>query len=409
MLDWINKTHVGDCHDLLAHMVAEGVRVQTCVTSPPYYGLRDYGTATWEGGKARCDHREKRGGDGAKSAKQTTSGGTQHYQYRLTCGKCGARRVDRQIGLEPTASEYVNKLVSVFRLVRNLLTPDGTLWLNLGDSYAGYHGNKNSHIPTSATNGWTHGTNKNLRTSTANRNGIKTKDLLGIPWRVALALQADGWYLRSDIIEEVELYCPCGCGYLLEERIWRWSQDREFIWRKPNAVPESVCDRPTRAHEYLFLLSKQPRYYYDAKSIAEPAVARVPGEMDGGAQRGRDGSPANAPRNYRKQEHQGRRHVGFNERYFGHPAPFTRNRRSVWTIATTPFRGSHFATFPRKLIEPCIAAGSRPGDVVLDPFSGTGTTRHVAIDLGRHYIGCELNPAYIELEKLRHGRTERLP
>jgi site-specific DNA-methyltransferase (cytosine-N4-specific) len=218
-----------------------------------------------------------------------------------------------------------------------------------------------------------------------------------------LALQADGWYLRSDIIEEVQLYCPCGCGYVLEERIWRWSQDRELIWKKPNPMPESVQDRPTRAHEYLFLLSKRRRYYYDGKSIAEPAVARVAGEMDGGAQRRQDGSPANAPRNYRKQDHHGRRHVGFNSRYFKQPGPFTRNRRSVWTIATTPFGGAHFATFPRKLIEPCIEAGSRPGDLVLDPFSGTGTTRQVAIDLGRRYIGCELNPAYIELEKLRRA------
>jgi site-specific DNA-methyltransferase (cytosine-N4-specific) len=173
-------------------------------------------------------------------------------------------------------------------------------------------------------------------------------------------------------------------------------------------MPESVTDRPTRSHEYLFLLSKNPRYYYDAAAIAEPAVARVPGELDGGARRGADGRKVNSGRNYRKQDGHGRRHLGFNERYFAKAAPVTRNRRSVWTLSTTPFRGAHFATFPYALVAPCILAGSRPGDTVLDPFMGVETTGIVARHLERRFIGCELNASYTRLRDLRR-RSLRLP
>lgn len=254
-------------------------------------------------------------------------------------------------------------------------------------------------------------------------SGAKPKDLLGIPWRVALALQADGWYLRSDIVEEVELYCPCGCGYRLEERIWRWSQDRELIWRKPNPMPESVCDRPTRSHEYIFLLSKSSTYYYDGESIKEPAKFGLPNSpqsiasphSQGFTRRARtvgvgaNARPSkavpnvNASRKELRSDTESRHRSAIDSGQSLQAAPNgMRNKRSVWTVATTPFDGAHFAVFPRKLIEPCVVAGSRPGDIVLDPFTGSGTTRQVAQGLGRNFIGCELNPAYIELDEARH-------
>ena len=291
-----------------------GFKVQTCVTSPPYYGLRDYGHPG-------------------------------------------------QLGLEKSPDEYVAGMVEVFRCVRDVLADDGTLWLNLGDSYAGYHGNKNSEIPTSSTNGWTNGYNENKRAGGKPQDiGLKPKDLIGIPWRVAFALQADGWYLRQDI-----------------------------IWHKPNPMPESVTDRCTKAHEYIFMLSKQQRYYYDSDAVKEPAVSTdIRKFTDNGAD---------------KQRGHSRRHAGFNGRYADKIAeqgvPETRNRRSVWTVATRPYKGAHFATFPETLIEPCVLAGSRPADIVLDPFMGSGTTAAVAKKHGRQYLGCELNPDYGVLQQER--------
>ena len=280
MREWLNRTHVGDCRELLKQMAADGVRVQTCVTSPPYFGLRDYG-------------------------------------------------VEGQIGLEPTPAEYVERMVDVFRAVRDVLTDDGTLWLNLGDSYS----------------------------SGGRKDGAKPKDLLGIPWRVALALQADGWYLRSDI-----------------------------IWHKPNPLPESVTDRPTKAHEYVFLLSKSERYYYDANSIKERATdtGRLSG-IDGRDERAEARPPGSSARTFARIDYSSR----------------GRNKRAVWTIPTAPFSGAHFATFPRALVEPCILAGSRAGDIVLDPFMGSGTTAEVATRFGREFLGCELNPKYVELHEMR--------
>lgn len=285
-------------------MVAEGVRVQACVTSPPYFGLRDYG-------------------------------------------------LEQQIGAEETPVEYIEQMVQVFSCVRDVLADDGTLWINLGDSYAndlkwgGSTGGKHQHTLHGNT-----GIGRRRKTT-----GLKPKDLIGIPWRVALALQQSGWWLRSDI-----------------------------IWHKPNCMPESVTDRPTRAHEYLFLLAKSEKYHYDSDAIKEPAI-RV-GALPGGnghyiqhsaGGRNRDGLSA-----------LGRKRVSE-----------SRNRRSVWTIGTTRFSGAHFATFPRKLIEPCILAGTRIGDTVLDPFMGSGTTALVAQALGRPFIGCELNPDYIDLQSRR--------
>lgn len=367
--EWINRTHVGDCRELLAEMGRDGVRVQTCVTSPPYFGLRDYGTGSWQGGEATCEHFDPNGGHQTKSEKQISSAGTQQFQYRQSCGLCGAIRTDQQIGLESSPGEYVDQIVAVFRAVRDVLADDGTLWLNIGDSYAGGGNTSQSRRPGNVTKN----NGASSRDGLGSVMGCKSKDLLGIPWRVAFALQADGWYLRSDI-----------------------------IWHKPNPMPESVTDRPTKAHEYLFLCAKSARYYYDAAGIMEASTtgdARrpfAPGVIDArgnGHDRGggqiRPAHRACIPG--------------------GQSLQTTRNRRTVWTIPTAPFDGAHFACFPRALIEPCIIAGARPGDVVLDPFMGSGTTGQVATDLGRGFIGCELNREYVELELDHRKTTQGMP
>lgn len=300
----LNKTHIGDCRKLLADFATAGIRAQTCVTSPPYFGLRDYGH-------------------------------------------------DGQIGLEATPAEYVAQMVEVFRLVRDVLADDGTLWLNLGDSYWTAKGASCGIDPKQpARRGWVRPQDRPAPA------GLKAKDLIGIPWRTAFALQADGWYLRSDI-----------------------------VWHKPNPMPESVADRPTKAHEYLFLFAKSDRYYFDAESIKEPADPANNRTTDSAR---REVPPGKTP-----------------DRGFvnGRRIYETRNRRSVWSVPTQPFSGAHFATFPRALIEPCILAGSRPLDVVLDPFMGSGTTAQVATDLGRQFIGCELNQKYVELHHMRRTTT----
>ena len=298
---------VGDCIEGMLSLPDQSVH--TCVTSPPYFGLRDYG-------------------------------------------------MDGQIGLEATPDAFVARLVDVFREVKRVLRDDGTLWLNLGDSYAGYHGNKNALMPTSATNGWTNGTNENSRGDKRPQDiGLKQKDLLGIPWRVAFALQADGWYLRQDI-----------------------------IWHKPNPMPESVTDRCTKAHEYLFMLSKSPRYYFDADAIREPHDRLWDPLKNGGSLCGTDGRDKAVIGGH-----------GRAKRAPSAPNPLGRNRRSVWTVATKPYAGAHFATFPPDLIEPCILAGCPVGGTVLDPFGGSGTTAGVALRNGRNAILCELNPEYAAL------------
>ena len=300
-------------------MIAEGVRVQMCVTSPPYWGLRDYGHPG-------------------------------------------------QLGLEPTPAEYVANMVEVFRLVRDLLADDGTCWINLGDSYAADRG---GHcMPAETLAGGVNGKSDyddplrgrvRYKQAMGSRNapsiGLKHKDLCGIPWRVAFALQSAGWYLRQDI-----------------------------IWSKPNPMPESVRDRCTKAHEYLFLLAKSERYFYDAAAIAEKSINGGRVVVYDGSQKNceTEGDPRFATRITSD------RLVAEN-----------RNRRSVWTIATQPYAEAHFATFPRALVEPCIMAGSRVGDTVLDPFMGSGTVGQVAQDLGRKWIGCELNPEYGNLIEVR--------
>jgi DNA modification methylase len=305
--DWLNRVHFGDCLETLRRM-PDGM-VQTCVTSPPYFGLRDYGHPG-------------------------------------------------QIGLEASPEEFVTKLVEVFREVHRVLRDDGTLWLNLGDSYANdtKWGGATSGKHVQAIHGNT-GIGRR-RTST----GYKSKELMGIPWQAAFALSSDGWYLRQDI-----------------------------IWSKPNPMPESVRDRCTKAHEYIFLLSKSERYYFDNGAIQEPGVmepGRAPRRGNSFARKVETGLPPGAPAHHRE----GREDIAYEGK---------RNKRSVWTVSTKPYSGAHFATFPEDLIEPCILAGAPAGGVVLDPFMGSGTTASVATRLGRQWIGCELNSEYEPLQRER--------
>jgi site-specific DNA-methyltransferase (adenine-specific) len=303
------KILTGDALEQLA-TVPDG-SARCCVTSPPYYGLRDYGHAG-------------------------------------------------QLGLEATPDAYVAAMVAVFREVRRVLTDDGTLWLNLGDTYAAARGG--TAMPAETLAGGVSGRGaidaKRGRESgyTPHRDpaahGLKHKDLMGIPWRVAFALQADGWYLRQDI-----------------------------IWHKPNPMPESVTDRCTKAHEYVFLLSKSARYYYDAEAIEEKSS----GVTGGGFSK----ATAEAQLNHGAMRLERPADTG------------TRNKRSVWTITTKPYSGAHFAVMPPALVEPCILAGSETGDTVLDPFTGSGTTGAVALAHGRSFVGTELNPAYVDLAHAR--------
>lgn len=351
----------GDCITVLRTL--EAYSVSCCVTSPPYYGLRDYGTAAWMHGDPECDHTYAKGGRNPEtSSKQISSAGTTFSQYEKVCKRCGAQRIDSQIGLEETPDAYVAKLVQVFREVHRVLRDDGTLWLNLGDSYAGSGG----------AGEWS--VNRDGQKKAANKNtfeGIKAKDLIGIPWMVAFALRADGWYLRSDI-----------------------------IWHKPNPMPEPVQDRPTKSHEYLFLLTKSAQYYYDADAIREPPSESTMERWHGNPYQkvqNENYNPYGTP-SHNPDRHSGEQNMGVN--------PNGRNKRSVWTVATQPYAGAHFATFPPKLIEPCILAGSAPGGTVLDPFNGSGTTGAVALKHHRKYIGIDLNPAYIELTKKRFAAVQ---
>ncbi len=310
-----NRIICGDNCEVMRAMPSESI--DCCVTSPPYWGLRDYGH-------------------------------------------------DGQIGLEPTPEEYVARMIEVFREVKRLLKDDGTLWLNLGDSYARNGGGVQSKMNTVHKMGVGQKATYlagGMQSIDKVPEGLKPKDLVGIPWRVAFALQADGWYLRQDI-----------------------------IWHKPNPMPESVTDRCTKAHEYVFLLSKSERYYYDAEAISEEAVcAGVPQSFDTPYKNAGRGS--------------GKKPSG-NEKPGSVPVVYnTRNRRSVWTITTKPYSGAHFAVMPADLVNPCIMAGCREGGVVLDPFSGSGTTAMVARGLSCRYVGIELNPDYVEisLKRLEQG------
>lgn len=361
------KIHQGDAWQLAKTLPDQSI--QTIITSPPYYGLRDYGTAEWEGSDPACDHlAPPRGGrDPATSSKQLTSAGTLTYQYVGVCEKCGAKRVDSQFGLEATPEEYVDKLVALFRELRRALRDDGTLWINIGDSYNGSGGAGGDYGAGGLKEGQPRYPGRNV-------GSLKPKDLCGIPWRVAFGLQADGWYLRSDI-----------------------------IWAKNNPMPESVRDRPTKAHEYIFLLSKNQRYFYDADAVREPyqesSIERykysalpssgkwMPHVLVGGEGNRASNGVTRTTAGLKSHEQE--------------QNPLGRNRRSVWNVNTSPYKGAHFATFPPKLIEPCVLAGCPPGEIVLDPFMGSGTTAVVALALGRQAVGFELNPEYIALADAR--------
>ena len=297
-----NTILYGDCRNTLKQFDEQA---RTCVTSPPYYGLRNYGNE------------------------------------------------ENQIGQENTPEEFIDQLVSVFKEVRNVLTDDGTLWVNLGDSYYNYRPGKGQSYPKQSVSK----TNQDLPTQCNKRGnkleGLKEKDLIGIPWMFAFAMRSDGWYLRQDI-----------------------------IWHKPNPMPESVKDRCTKSHEYIFLLSKNKKYYYDNEAIKEP-VKKDWGTRD--RTQGKYHNPGSGlvP------------HSGLSKSYD------RKNKRDVWSITNKPYKGSHFAVFPPDLITPCILAGSEKGDIILDPFMGSGTTAMVAKQLGRDYIGCELHEEYSNLIDLR--------
>jgi DNA modification methylase len=282
----MNKIEFGDCRETMRKWKDQGIKAQTCVTSPPYFGLRDYGH-------------------------------------------------EGQIGHEETPDEFIKQLVEVFRCVWDVLEDDGTLWVNMGDSYCNTNGFARAS-PEYQREGRNNMPANDRKLDKLHATGLKTKDLIGIPWMLAFALRADGWYLRQDI-----------------------------VWSKPNPMPESVQDRCTKSHEFIFLLSKSHKYYFDHVAIKQPMKGDI--ESDEMA-----------------------------------------NKRSVWTVPVKPYSGAHFAVFPTELIEPCILAGAPVGGIVLDPFMGSGTTAQVAQDLGRQYIGCELNPEYGKLQKKRISQQSLL-
>lgn len=333
------RIEIGDCRSVLKTVASESVNC--IVTSPPYFGLRDYGT-------------------------------------------------DGQMGLEETPAAFVAGMVEVFGEVRRVLRDDGTLWLNLGDSYA-TQGGKSSAQSGEQFSSRARGTEIICRSKRIpgkgrwgggnhSSDGLKPKDLIGIPWRVAFALQADGWYLRQDI-----------------------------IWHKPNPMPESVTDRCTKAHEYIFLLSKSERYHFDAAAILEACSPNTHARLSQNVQAQLGSERANGGRKTNgNMKAVGRKFdPGANNKNNASfdaamsIMPEKRNKRSVWTVTTQPFKGAHFATFPPDLIEPCILAGCPSGGTVLDPFGGAGTTGLVADRHGRNAILIEINPAYAELARSR--------
>ena len=327
-----NQIICGDALDILKTFPDECINC--CVTSPPYFGLRDYG-------------------------------------------------VEGQIGLEETVEDYILRLLEVFREVHRVLKSDGTLWINIGDSYAG-SGKGSSNYPDNAHN-YLQGTNKGMlahKLKTYPQSGIKAKDLMGIPWMLALALRNDGWYLRQDI-----------------------------IWQKPNPMPESVRDRCTKSHEYIFLLSKSRKYYFDGEAISEPCadstIKRINQNINQQSGSFRIPGKTNGPMKACKPRYGGKKYTDTPNEFFrtksGNMYDFRprRNKRDVWCVSTQPYKGAHFATFPEKLIEPCILAGCPEGGIVLDPFAGSGTTGIVAIKNNRSYIMIDLNEHYCELQRTR--------
>lgn len=312
----MNKIEFGDCRQIMRRWATEGIKVQTCVTSPPYYGLRDYGH-------------------------------------------------DGQIGLEETPEEYIKAMVDVFRCVWDVLADDGTLWVNIGDSYYNYRPGAGQKQGKQTIASQKASEVENCPKRGNKLDNLKEKDLIGIPWMLAFALRADGWHLRQDI-----------------------------IWHKPNPMPESVQDRCTKSHEYIFLFSKSQKYYYDAESIKEQMSEDSKARLMRGVSdthKNVNGAPGQTPHSM----NQPRKHGEITD------MPESRNKRSVWTVTTKPYEGAHFAVYPTELIEPCIMAGAAVGGIVLDPFMGSGTTAQVAQQLGRQYMGCELNEGYKPLQQKR--------
>lgn len=366
------KIITGDCLEVLKTLPDESV--DCCVTSPPYYGLRDYGTGKWVGGDPDCPHYRT-----TKTSENTATGhkammDTGHPVgdaiYKSVCPLCGAVREDRQIGLEETPEQYIEKLTEVFREVKRVLKDDGTLWVNIGDSYWG-SGSRGFDFTDTFTEAsklqrGSKGTIDlhNLPKLTGNVNGYKNKDMIGIPWMLAFALRSDGWYLRQDI-----------------------------IWQKPNPMPESVTDRCTKSHEYIFLLSKKPHYYFDYKAIQEDSKYGAADKRSGKGRIAYDGKRTQS--DYPNLAQQS--FVTITDK---------RNKRDVWSVTVKAIREAHFATFPEDLIAPCILAGSRVGGTVLDPFFGSGTTGRVATKYGRNYIGIELNPEYVEIGEKRNSEVQ---
>ena len=385
-----SKILVGDVRTRLAEIPDDSI--QSCITSPPYWGLRDYGTASWDGGDPSCDHLGKPMATKANINRNCGTGNdvknaTAREFYKDICGKCGATRVDSQLGLEQTPDEYVAQMVAVFREVRRVLKDDGVLWLNLGDSYVGGKGQSGSmggdyQAPRNDSGASLNKAHQTLGGQKQTRPtddrammrsaGLKTKDLVGIPWRVAFALQADGWYLRQDI-----------------------------IWAKPNPMPESVTDRCTKSHEYLFLLTKSAKYYFDNEAIKEPSSSFNPNaKSEASAVSNIDGNMS--------ERGVTRTTEGLSMKTQAEKTKETRNKRDVWTIATKPFKGAHFAVMPEALVEPCILATSRPDDTILDPFTGSGTVAVVALRHGRNFIGIELNPEYANIAQQRINESNPL-
>jgi len=352
---------IGDNREALKEL--PDASVQTVVTSPPYWGLRDYGTANWTGGDESCEHikdpsKTKKFGNDEFNKNRPSREATKlpGYYYKDLCESCGAIFEDNQIGLEQSPDDFIEQLCVVFDEVWRVLKDDGTIWVNLGDSYSAMRDSKASPDSLRTGEGTRVGSAANRNPENLRKAGLKHKDLVGIPWRFAFAMQARGWYLRSDI-----------------------------IWHKPNPMPESVTDRPTKSHEYIFLMTKAPRYYYDHEAIKEDAIWA-------------EEKRAGKGRLHYDGKRQGEKGTG-QENFVS--IVDKKNKRSVWQVNVKGYKEAHFATYPTELIEPCILAGSKEGDTVLDPFSGSGTTGEVALKHGRNYIGLELNPDYAAISEKR--------
>lgn len=405
-----NIIHLGDCLEVLKTLPDNSI--DCCVTSPPYYALRDYGTATWEGGDPNCPHYRT-----SKASDKTATGHKRMQDagspvgdaiYKDVCPLCGAVRVDKQLGLENTPEEYIAKMTEVFMEVHRVLKPEGTLWLNIGDSYvakpkSNYEGKgKGLQDKNYGTGDSTLGYKMQSDRFKIMLSTYKNKDLIGIPWMLAFSLRSAGWYLRQDI-----------------------------IWAKNNPMPESVTDRCTKSHEYIFLLSKSQKYYFDHEAIQEPAVSsddlkrRIKnGVEEWKTDKAKDtyavsGTGRSRTELYSKKKMPkfgGNKYGENDDTHFstysgnewrpqtqgeGEEEVYVRNKRDVWQVNVKPCKEAHFATYPPDLVRPCILAGCPEGGVVLDPFMGSGTTALVAKGIGRDYIGIELNPEYKAIAERR--------